>query len=72
MNNPPYIAHPPTSPQRDAQIAALEAEVQAASAAYDSTIDLFKAKMAAAHLPLQELGFPLASAKDLVFMNVKV
>lgn len=57
--------------ERDALIGALEADVQAASAAYDSTLDAFRAKMAEEHIPVSELGFPLATARDVLLAHVK-
>lgn len=52
--------------ERDAQIAELQATVAQLAAAYDGCIDAFKAKMAEKSIPVAELGFPLATASQIL------
>ena len=53
--------------QRDAQIAALQEELAALSQVYDGTLGALRHRMAAMHLSEADLGFPLASAQDILW-----
>ncbi len=52
--------------QRDAQVEALRQELEQASSAYDACIAAFREKMRSSRIPEAEIGFPLASARDIV------
>ena len=52
--------------QRDAQVEALKLELERASQAYDGCVAAFREKMQAHSIPEAEIGFPIASARDIL------
>ncbi len=56
----------PHRSQRDAQVEELKQELERASMAYDACIAAFRGKMQTHNIPEAEIGFPLASARDIL------
>lgn len=55
--------------QRDAQIISLQDELERLSKAYDGVVMNFKEKMTKHKIPEAELGFRLASARDILLQS---